>query len=204
MKDIHIQQLNNLRQEKGFMTIDEIMALVDNGNIIFDPLSVLISVSAVIGKGNTLYPCISLQVTEGSTLQIGDNNIFYSNTFFLADKGSLLVEDGNQFGDGGCTIKANVPQAKIEVGSHGRYVNGCQVYGKTTLGSGSQIIGPIVAQNVDLAAGEAHSSVDYNEKAAVLKGHGLARDISVGKGEVINGQGSFVQSDIEKQVTYHE
>lgn len=198
-----IQAINTQRALKGFLSLEGVIALCERGNIIPDPFSVLISTTCVIGKENVFYPSVIVECTSGGTLEIGDQNIFFPTCLFIADRGTLLIGNKNQFGDGGCTFKANRSQASIQVGNNGRYANDPIILGNTTLGSGSQIIGSITVQDCTLEAGKEFSAQDPDNQGAVLKGHGLARGLTVGKGRVVNGQGVFLQQQIELQSAYH-
>jgi hypothetical protein len=52
-------ELDRARRASGFMSVAELLQLYRD-NIIFDPLSTLISPYARIGKGNVFYPCVTL------------------------------------------------------------------------------------------------------------------------------------------------
>ncbi len=43
---------NRMRRDSGFLTLDELAALCEAGNIIYDPFSTLIYKDIKIGKGN--------------------------------------------------------------------------------------------------------------------------------------------------------
>lgn len=198
------RMIDEQRSSQGFLTLSEVLKLTDDqGNTILDPFSVLISVYAKIGNNNIFYPNVIVQADDKGTLEIGNSNIFYPNTFVLAEKGKLVIANHNQFGDGGCSIKANMPDAEITIGSNGRYINGAQIIGKTNLGSGSQIIGPITVQNCNLEQGGDYRSSKVELRAGLLKGSGLARGLNVAQGMVINGSGNFKQEDLEEQAKYH-
>lgn len=198
-----IDAINAHRQNKGFLTIEEVIALGDRDNVVLDPFSTLISASCTIGKGNTFYPSLIIECINNGMLEIKDGNTFYPGCLLLADQGKLVIGNGNQFGDGGCTIKANRSDALIRIGDRGRYVNGPTILGKTILGSGSQVIGTATVHDCVLEDGLDFSAQNPDEQGAVLKGYGLARNLKVGKGQVINGQGKFEQQNIEQQSAYH-
>lgn len=197
------KKIDEQRASQGFLGIAELLALADRGNTILDPFSILISVSALIGENNVFYPNVILDAKDGGKLSVGNENVFYPSTLILAEKGKVSIGNNNQFGDGGCSIKANMPDAEITIGDNGRYINNPQIIGKTSLGSGSQIIGAITAQNVTLEAGGDYRSTDIDSRAGLLKGTGLARGVVVPEGKVINGSGTFKQEDLEDQSKYH-
>ncbi len=198
-----LEKIDQQRASQGFRGISELLDLADQGNTILDPFSVLIGASVILGSNNLFYPNVIIQAKDGGELTMGNGNTFYPNTLILAEKGRVLIGNENQFGDGGCSIKANMADAEITIGDNGRYINSPQVIGKTYLGSGSQVIGPVTVQNCTLEDGGDFRSGDPDLRAGLLKGSGLARNITVAQGEVLNGTGTFKQEDIERQSKYH-
>ncbi len=199
-----IELINNQRKSKGFYCTSELLKLCEMGNTILDPFSTLISESVDIGVGNIFYPCTTLEVRHSGLISIGNDNIFYSQSFLFAENGKITIGSNNQFGDGGFSIKANFKNSEIIIGDNGRYLNGVQLLGKTNLGSGSQVIGNITAQDCNLSSGESFLYPDFNLRGGVLKGFGLARNITVNQGKVLNGEGNFNQSDMKDQSFYHK
>src|SRR5438105_4276428 len=102
-----LQAADEDRQRRGFLTIGEILRLREKGNVIYDPLSLLISSRVVIGGGNKFFPSVLIECNEPGTLVIGDNNAFFSGCHLMADPGVIIIGNANQFGEGGCFIKAN-------------------------------------------------------------------------------------------------
>jgi len=199
-----IKLIDNQRKSKGFYSTSELFKLCERRNIILDPFSTLISESVDVGICNIFYPCTTLEVRNGGLISIGNYNIFYSQSFLIAERGKITIGSNNQFGDGGFSIKANLDNSEIIIGDNGRYINGVQLLGQTNLGSGSQIIGNITAQDCNLCSGESFVYPDFNLRGGVLKGFGLARNITVNQGMVLNGEGIFNQSDIKDQSFYHK
>lgn len=206
----HIQSIellaaiNAQRIARGFMSINQMLERLSSGkNIVLDPFSTLISDGVEIGESNTFYPNVILEAMHGGTITLGNSNLFYPSSFLLADQGRITVGDSNEFGSGGLQIKANMPTSSIQIGNNGRYMNGAEIMGQCVLGSGSQILGAISVQNCTLEAGESYKGSQPETRAALLKGFGLARNLTVKQGEVINGQGKFEQSAIEQQAAYH-
>lgn len=195
--------VNDLRRARGLMTIDEIVDLVARGNVVFDPFSTLIAVAARIGTGNVFHPCITVDCAPGGELVIGDDNVFHANSTLLAETGPVVIGSGNRFGEGGFVAKANRAGADIRIGDHGRYLGGVSVYGHCRLGSGSQILGAITADDCRLDGGASHSHSDPDERAGLLKGSGVARGLVVRIGHVIVGNGAFRQADEEAQSRHH-
>ncbi len=158
-----------------------------------------------LGRANVFYPCVVIEVAGKGQISIGDENIFFPMAFIVAAQGGIiLIGSNNQLGEGGVYIKANVPGAEITIGNNGRYLQGAQILGrKTQLGNGTQVIGQITVQNTNLTGGGNHTEPNPDERGAVLKGMGTARDINLQKGDVVNGWGDFSQSLIERQIAYH-
>lgn len=84
-----------------------------------------------------------------------------------------------------------------------RISGGAEVIGPGLLGAGSQVLGPISARSVDLAAGRPHTYPDPDHRGAVLKGFGRAQGICLGTGEVLNGAGDFAAVPLQRQRHYH-
>ncbi len=198
-----LEKINQQRKNAGYLSLDEMMALGDRGNIIFDPFSTLISKTAQIGSGNQFFPNTRITVALSGLIEIGDGNLFYPNTSLEADTGPIRIGDNNQFGEGGFTAKANAPGATIRIGDQGRYVGAIFVYGNSTLGDGCQILGPITASDCTLASGEPHTHAKADQRGAVLKGFGSAQKIRLQKGEVLEGQHLFSANDKKRQSHYH-
>ncbi len=198
-----VDYMNDLRRRQGLLTIDEIVALGERGNTIYDPFSVLISRHAVIGRDNVFYPNVTLFCGEDSQLRLRDGNVLHPLTILDAASGPIRIGSGNQFGEGGLTIRCNRPDAAIEVGDDGRYMGGASVFGQTFLGSGSQLLGAIIVDSCRLEAGGSFRTPDPDARAGLLKGHGTARNLTVSQGCVIAGAGSFEADLMERQTAYH-
>jgi len=198
------RQFAEARRRAGFLMPEDLLALHGEQNAILDPFSTLVSEGVEIGRDNMLYPGVVLARHGESVLRIGSRNILFPGTLLVAEGGgSLIVGDGNHLGDGGCRMKANRGDARIVVGSHGRYVGGTEVVGRTTLGDGTQVLGAITVQDCVLTGGMPFTAPDPDARGAVLKGFGLARGIRLDVGEVVNGAGSFADCPVERQLSYH-
>jgi len=195
--------LDDVRRQKGLLTLPELIDLAQQGNIFYDPHSVLISARAVIGRDNVFFPGVYLFCTEGGALEIGNGNTFHANSMIEATHGGITIGNGNQFGEGGFTAKANRKGASISIGDEGRYLNGASVFGETSLGSGSQLLGQITVDSCTLAAGGGFREPDPDRRAGLLKGAGVARKLTVPVGQVIVGAGSFAASDLQPQSNFH-
>ena len=195
--------IDDIRRSRGLMTINQIQILLEQGNIIYDPFSVLISNSTKIGTGNIIYPCVSLLCHEQANLVIGNDNTFHSNTLIEATSGPVIIGTFNQFGEGGFTAKTNRPGAKITIGDNGRYLNGASVFGTTRLASGSQILGAVTVDSCVLEEGASFQEPDAQRRAGLLKGFGIARNMTVPMGHVIFGEGTFSANELKPQSFYH-
>jgi hypothetical protein len=194
--------IDDIRRRDGFLTIEETLSLCDR-NTIYDPFSTLISRHAHIGSGNLFYPCTTIRCRQDSSCSIGDGNTFHSLTMIDACGGTISIGNGNTFGDGGFTAKADRPGATITIGDRGRYASGASVYGTSHLGTGSQILGQISVIDCILADGEDFTHHNPDERAAVLKGNGPARKLRIDVGEVIFGKSTFEQTGIQRQTDFH-
>jgi hypothetical protein len=192
------------RTARGFMTISEVLALAGEAhNTILDPFSILVSRTAKLGQGNVVYPNVIIEANQGGKISIGDGNIFFPGTLLLAAGGRIEVGDENQFGDGGVRVKTHLADSLIEIGSRGRYMSGAEISGTCHLGSGTQVLGAISVQNCRLGAGDSFKDPNPETRGGVLKGFGIARNLTVLQGQVINGQGTFEQNRIQQQIVYH-
>ena len=195
--------LDRVRREKGLLSIGEVAAISQSGNVIYDPWSVLISTRAIIGRGNTFFPGVYIFCIGAGTVEIGNDNCFHSNTLIEASTGAVRIGARNQFGEGGFTARANRRGASISIGDDGRYMNGAAVFGDTVLGSGSQLLGSITVDSCKLEAGGSYRERDPNRRAGLLKGTGVARNITVPIGQVIVGSGLFLAGDAQRQADLH-
>ncbi|HMK78387.1 MAG TPA: AraC family transcriptional regulator [Xanthobacteraceae bacterium] len=199
-----VAKLDRIRSAAGYLTIAETLALADNGNVVLDPFSLLIGRGIHIGKNNVFFPNVSLSCEHAGSVTIGDGNTFFPGVSLLATHGPIVIGNGNQFGEGGFTAKANRSGAFIEIGDRGRYLGGAAVYGATELGSGSQILGAISADNCTLGPGAPHTDPNPDERGAVMKGAGTARDLTVARGMTLAGNGTFSAADAKPQSFYHK
>src|SRR3546814_18491573 len=51
-----LEAIDRTRERHGFLTLAEMLALADSGNVIFDPFSTLIARDAVVGGNNVFHP----------------------------------------------------------------------------------------------------------------------------------------------------
>lgn len=198
-----LEAMDDTRRAAGFLTVTEVIALRERDNVILDPFSVLIGRSITVGWRNYFYPGTVIECHSPGEILVGDENRFIGGCYLFADSARLVIGNGNEFGPGGCVVKANRSDAPIQIGHRGRYVNGPLILGGSHLGSGSQIIGPITVERCTLSAGGDHSTAHPDARGSVLKGCGLARDITLAQGDVINAHGDFSKSLPHRQSRNH-
>lgn len=146
------------------------------------PQTVLISRNVTIGKGCVLWP----------------------GTVLLADIcGKIVIGEAVEIGfEGGFTIDARGGPG-IFIGGGARLLGGGSLSGANRVGNGAQILGPIRCQRCYLADGGSYLEPDPDKRGAVLKGSGVARDIKLGQGQVIQAFGLFKDAAIRRQLEFH-
>jgi hypothetical protein len=172
-------------------------------NVIFDPFSTLISRNIELGSGNVFYPNVVIETQGDGRIDIGEQNTFFPGTFVRAIGGQIWIGSRNSFGEGGVSLLASDPQAVLRIGDNGRYCLGAQISGTNTCGDGAQVLGAILVQGCELESGASHAHPDPDQRGGVLKGAGLARNLVIRQGEVINGRLTFTQAMVERQSVYH-
>ncbi|MEV6595836.1 hypothetical protein AB0M36_03120 [Actinoplanes sp. NPDC051346] len=192
------------RVARGLHTVAEVLELAENGLVVLDPYSVLISTSARLGPGSVCYPGVVVECDAESTCVLGVDNVLLPGTYLVATGGgSVRLGDGNRIGEGGARLTSEHPDAPVRIGDRVRVNGGAAIAGPAWLGDGSQVLGAINAQRVTLAAGGDWTHPDPDARGGVLKGLGRARGIEVGLGEVVNGCGDFAAAPVERQLVYH-
>lgn len=202
-RDTVFEMLDRARLDRKYRTIAQTMALADQGNVIFDPFSTLISVDAVVGTDNVFYPNTTLSTAAPDRLRVGNGNVFYTGTTITATDGPIHIGNDNIFGQGTVAITTNRADADILIGSQARFRGCIEIGGRCHLGDGCQILGQISAVNLWLGAGGSFEHPIADERGGVLKGHGRAANIRLETGQVIAGNGSFALSDLRMQSHYH-
>src|ERR1700742_4797715 len=122
---------NNARYQRGFLRADELARTIGSCNLLLDAGSVLIAQGVFIRKDNIFYPNVVIERRGDGAITIGDNNTFYPGTYIISSIGTITIGNSNEFGSGGCTVKANIPNAQITIGDDGRYSDGVSIMGKT-------------------------------------------------------------------------
>lgn len=172
-------------------------------NSMLAPFATLISRGVIIGKNNIIYPNVVIERTDDGQIEIGDNNTLFPGAYILCSAGIIKIGRNNELGPAGITIQAKVEKSLVSIGDNGRYNGNPNIIGKAALGNGSQILGNIVVQNCQLAGGGDFNEPDPDKRAAVLKGFGLARNLTLEVGQVVNGSGDFADAPVQWQHEYH-
>jgi len=197
-------RLDEARRKAGLLTVEQVVALADRDVTVFDPFSTLVGERVELGEGCVLYPGTVLECDAQSVCVLGRDNVLSPGTRICAVQGGhVQIGHCNNIGEGGAQVKANRPDARIEIGGNTRVSGGAELVGSTVLGSGCQVIGAISAQSVILEGGGDWTHPEPDERGAVLKGFGLARGLRLRTGDVVNGAGDFRTAPVERQSHYH-
>ncbi len=189
---------DSIRQDFGFLTVAEVLQLCTTQQIL-DPSSTLISAKVQLGEGNVFYPGVVLQADNESSCVIGHRNVFYPGAYVSAEHGGMILLGSDiTLGPGSVQLKAGRADA-VAVGDSARLANGPVVTGRSVLGSGSQILGAVEADSVVLADGGDYRSSPPEKRGAVLKGAGMARDVRLAPGDLLQGFGNFAVANVIRQ-----
>src|SRR3546814_3608632 len=82
-----LEAIDRTRERHGFMTLAEMLALAERGNVVFDPFSTLVARDAVIGRNNVFHPNTRFDCRADAGLRIGSGNAFHGNTIVEAATG---------------------------------------------------------------------------------------------------------------------
>jgi carbonic anhydrase/acetyltransferase-like protein (isoleucine patch superfamily) len=196
--------IDTARRKLGFLTLNQTSALATRGIVIPDPGSVLISPDVILGSDVVIWPNVTLQCLRGGTIEIGERAILHSGVRIAADAGRIEIATDVEIGDeGGFTIQTGTELDHIRIGAGARLFGGGSLSLSNEIGKGAQILGPIRAQNCQLGDGETHRHPEPDERGGVLKGAGVARDITVPKGHVIQAFGLFADAPMRTQSFFH-
>src|SRR3546814_19886521 len=99
--------IDRTRERHGFLTLAEMLALADSGNVIFDPFSTLIARGAVIGRNNVFHPNTRFDFRADAALRIGPGNAFHCTHVVAAATRAIGTGDGNPFAEGPDCMTAN-------------------------------------------------------------------------------------------------
>ena len=198
-----LDRLDAARRQSGLLTIGEIMERVARDNVVLDPCSLLIGVGVSFGLGNVFRANVEIVDGGDGSVVIGDDNRFLSGCAIRASAGRVVIGNGNWLGEGGLVIDADRAGGAIVIGDEGRYRYGAVIRGAAALGSGSQVLGPVIVDGCSLGAGGSHLEPDPDRRGGVLKGVGPARGLTVPRGQVIASYGPFAQHAMQPQRFFH-
>jgi acetyltransferase-like isoleucine patch superfamily enzyme len=197
-------ELDKARVAHDFLTIGECLELGRRIGALFDPYSTLLSRHARFGPGTVIYPGVDVECAPDARCEFGPDNILYPGLRVTVGSGAaVVVGAGNRLGEGGARITADGADMSVRIGDRTRISDGAILGGGCVLGDGSQVLGAISARAVRLAAGGDFTCPDPDLRGAVLKGRGTARGLVLAVGEVVNGNGPFEHSPVERQRAYH-
>lgn len=196
---------NRTRGCAGFLSVEAVAALANDGVLVLDPFSTLVSPGVILAAGVTLWPGTIVQAAGGGEVAVGNGTQLFSGTRIVAAAGSrVTIGADSEIGEeGGFTIKAGLPGGLIEVGSHARLLGGGSLALDNHIGDGAQVLGPIRMQNCRLQAGGSHRDPDPDRRGGVLKGSGVARGLTVPTGMVIQAFGLFDEAPLRPQSFFH-
>lgn len=199
-----IDRIDEVRRLRGFLTIEETLQLADLGVTVLDPFSTLISRRASLASGIVFWPNVTIEIGSVGSVSIGASTSLHSGVRITASAGSILIGTHNDLGqEGGFTFVASAPGDKIQIGNNVRLNGGGSIASSAKLGDGAQVLGPIRIQNCQLGGGGSFQEPDPDKRGAVLKGSGVARDIDIPTGMVIQAFGLFSQAPIRWQSYFH-
>ncbi len=141
-----------------------------------------------------------IEAVTRARVAIGPNNVFWPGTVLYAAAGEIVIGAGNAFGSGGATVR--LEEARIRIGSFGRYRDEATILAGCDLGDVERVLGPVQAQDCVLGGGGSHAEPDPDARGGVHKGVGRARGQRVRRGEVILGEGRFDAREIKPQSHY--
>ena len=197
--------LDDTRRALNFRSIQETIALRQSGVTVLDPYSTLISPTVDIGEQTTIWPSVAIQCVGGNgTISIASGTTLHSGTrIVVSDGGMITIGASVEIGEeGGFTLKAGAG-ATITIGDGARLLGGGSLMSSNDVGPGAQILGPIRAQDCILHGGDTYRDPDPDRRGAVLKGCGVARNLILAQGEVIQAFGIFAEAEVRRQTFFH-
>ena len=191
------------RRRLGFLSLAETTALAHRGVLMPEPTTVLVSADVQLNDGVVLWPNVILQISDGGRIVVGNGANLFPGTRIVASGGTVTIGADTEVGEeGGFTIKAGSGEI-IEIGDGARLLGGGSLSHSNRIGRGAQILGPIRCQNCILGGGGTYRDSEPDERGGVLKGSGVARNIDVPQGDVIQAFGLFAEAVVRRQSYFH-
>ncbi len=198
-------EVDDTRGAFNFRSIQETIALGQSGVTVLDPHSTLISPTVNIGEKAVIWPGVTIHCVGGiGTISIASGTILHSGTrIVVSDGGMITIGASVEIGEeGGFTLKADAG-ATITIGDGARLLGGGSLMSSNDIGAGAQILGPIRAQDCVLQGGGTYRDPNPDRRGAVLKGCGVARNLTLAQGEVIQAFGIFAEAKVRRQTFFH-
>jgi hypothetical protein len=194
--------LTAARRALGFLDVNGTLALLERGIVVLDPHSTLVSARAVLAERTTLWPNVVLHATGEGELRIGPGTTLHPGTRIVC-AGRIAIGAFTEIGaEGGFTIETEAGEA-IEIGERARLLGGGSLTNANRIGRGAQILGPIRCQNCRLGDGDSHRDPEPDRRGGVLKGSGVARNLEVPQGHVIQAFGLFSEGVLRQLSYFH-
>ena len=194
---------DSARRALNLLTCDETADLGREGVIVPDPNSSLVSRGVTFGHRVVLWPATVLRVVNGGSITVGPGTAIFPRTTIVATAGHIDIGAQAEIGEeGGFSIKAE-EGISIAIGDGVRLLGGGSLALDNWIGRGAQILGPIRCQGCRLGDGDTYRDPDPDRRGGVLKGAGVARDVSVPQGRVIQSFSVFSEADLRPQSFFH-
>lgn len=195
--------MDGARRAKGFLDVAGTAALARRGVTVLEPRTTLVAAAAELEEGVVLWPGSIVEIGAGGSVAVGGGTVLFPGARIAALGGQVRIGRGCEIGEeGGFTVKALAGDS-IAVGAAARLLGGGSLTGSNGLGDGAQVLGPIRIQRCRLGAGGSHAEPDPDRRGGVLKGCGVARDLDVPQGHVIQAFGLFAEAPLRRQSFFH-
>lgn len=199
-----IERIDDIRKAQGFLTVEHTLQLCEQGVTIMDLFSTLISDRAVLSPGAFFWPNVTITVGEGGQVSIGPGTVLHSGVRIDAISGSVRIGAGGDIGqEGGFTLITAGSDDVVNIGDGVRLNGGGLIAFRADIGDGAQVLGAIRVQNCRLGGGGSFREPDPDRRGAVLKGCGVARELDVPTGMVIQAFGIFAEAPVRWQSHFH-
>lgn len=197
-------EMDAARRGLGFLDAGETAALARRGIVVIEPRTTLVAAAAELEAGVVLWPGSIVEAGAAGAVTIGGGTVLFPGTRIVARAGRIRIGRNAEIGEeGGFTIKTEAEVDTIEIGDGARLLGGGSLTGSNRLGDGAQVLGPIRMQRCRLDSGGSYGEPDPDRRGGVLKGSGVARDIVVPQGHVIQAFGLFAEAPLRRQSFFH-
>jgi len=192
------------RRNLNLLTVENMTALARRDIVIPAPYAVLVSPDATLEDGIILWPNTILQIVGNGRISVGKGTVLFPGTrIVVSGGGTVTIGAEAEIGEeGGFTIKAEAGET-IAIGDGVRLLGGGSLTRSNRIGRGAQILGPIRCQNCYLGDGDTYRAPEPDERGGVLKGSGVARNVEVPQGHVIQAFGLFADAVMRQQSYFH-